>query len=104
MNESENRPDAEVDAIMTRLQQRWPTSWSKRWCGGEEGACGCIGCVQIACRTFMAEYVLQHPLGPHDPEHIDESQIPAGVRARYRPTKSEWIARMARQPQLRSAP
>jgi hypothetical protein len=80
----------DVDAVMQTI----PTEWRERWCGGEGGPCGCMGCVQIGNRLIMAGLRASQV----DPEYIDETKIPADVYAKYKITKDEWISWMKRQP------
>jgi hypothetical protein len=77
-----------VDAVMRAM----PEAWRTRWCGGERGPCGCLGCVQIGNRLIMTGLKASQI----DPEHIDESKIPAEVFKIYKVTKEEWAEWMAR--------
>jgi hypothetical protein len=36
------KSEKEIDEIMSKIS----THWQFRWCGGERGPCGCLGCVQ----------------------------------------------------------
>lgn len=72
----------DVDAVMQTI----PARWRYRWCGGESGACACMGCVQIGNRLIMAGLTACQI----DPEYIDESKIPADIYKKYKVTKEEW--------------
>lgn len=66
-----------------------PKNWQYRWCGGEYGACACVGCVQIGNRIIMWEQTTKRQFFG-DPEHIDEKQIPKNIYSKYKITKQEW--------------
>lgn len=71
------------------VMQTIPKEWRNRWCGGEKGACACMGCVQIGNRLIMAkETTGKDYLG--DPEYIDERKIPKEIYDKYKITKEEW--------------
>lgn len=72
----------DVDAVMQTI----PAEWRTRWCGGENGPCGCMGCVQIGNRLIMAGLKV-HEI---DPEYIDEAKIPPDTYRKYKVTKDEW--------------
>lgn len=76
----------DVDAVMQTI----PAEWRERWCGAEYGPCSCMGCVQIGNRLIMAGLKVHQV----DPEHIDETKIPADVYKKYKITKPEWTAWM----------
>lgn len=76
----------DVDAVMQTI----PAEYRTRWCGGENGPCACMGCVQVCNRLVMTG----RKITQCDPEYIDESKIPADV---YKVTKDEWQAWMQRQ-------
>ena len=81
--------DKDVDAIMQSI----PEAWRNRWCGGEQGLCYCMGCVQIGNRLIMTGLKVHRC----DPEHIDESTIPKEIYNKYKITKEEWEAWMRTQ-------
>lgn len=81
----------DVDAVM----QTMPPEWRTRWCGGERGACACLGCVQIGNRLVMTG----RTSAMCDPEYIDERKIPAEVYKKYKVTKEEWENWMRAQSQ-----
>lgn len=72
----------DVDAVMQSI----PENCRTRWCGGENGPCACLGCVQVGNRLIMAGL----KDGQIDPEYIDESKIPEDVYRRFKVTKEEW--------------
>ncbi len=77
----------DVDAIMQTI----PKEWRNRWCGGERGACACMGCVQIGNRLIMFKEITGNEF-PGDPEHISERNIPPEIYKKYKITKEEWEA------------
>ncbi len=79
----------DVDAVMNSI----PEDWRTRWCGGENGGCGCMGCVQIGNRLIMTGLSVSQC----DPEYIDESKIPPDVYAKYKVSREEWTAWMQKQ-------
>ncbi len=81
--------DKDVDAIMRTI----PEGWRNRWCGGEQGPCACMGCVQIGNRLIMTGRKVEQG----DPEYIDESKIPKDIYNKYKITKEEWEAWMRTQ-------
>lgn len=80
----------DVDGVMQTI----PEEWRRRWCGGENGPCGCMGCVQIGNRLVMTG----RKVTQCDPEYIDESKIPLETYKKFKVTKEEWSAWMERQP------
>jgi len=88
------RTEAEIDALMEMI----PLNWRARWCGGENGACACMGCVQIGNRIPMATEFIGQPYNG-DPEYIDESRIPNSIYNKYKITKDEWDNWTSRQEQ-----
>lgn len=85
----------DVDAVMQTI----PAEWRMRWCGGENGPCGCMGCVQIGNRLIMTGRKVHQC----DPEYIDEATIPPHIYKKYKVTKLEWMEWMSRnRPQLGS--
>lgn len=82
-----------VDAVMATI----PAEWRTRWCGGERGPCGCMGCVQIGNRYVMFKEAVGR-VYTGDPEYIDESTIPADIYHKYKITVAEWADWMTRQP------
>ncbi len=81
--------DKDVDAIMQSI----PEEWRNRWCGGEQGPCACMGCVQIGNRLIMTGRSVYNC----DPEYIDESTIPKKIYKMFKITKEEWEAWMRTQ-------
>lgn len=79
----------DVDAVMQTIPEEWRT----RWCGGENGGCACMGCVQIGNRLIMAG----RKVTQCDPEYIDETKIDPDTYKKFKVTKDEWIAWMARR-------
>jgi hypothetical protein len=75
----------EIDSIMKTI----PVEWRERWCGAENGACACMGCVQIGNRMIMAKKTAgQEYCG--DPEYIDERKINQKIYKENKITKEEW--------------
>lgn len=93
------KTDQEVDAIMQTI----PADWRRRWCGGERGACACLGCVQIGNRMVMAKKALGRPYGG-DPERIDEAAIPLEVFNEFKVSRQEWEAWCGAHPAPVDAP
>lgn len=89
----------QVDAIMAAI----PEGWRKRWCGGERGACACMGCVQIGNRAVIAEKIAGQPYRG-DPEYIDEAKLQSHgqVYQDNKVTREEWEAWSARHPEVAS--
>lgn len=85
----------QVDAIMAGIYERWRT----RWCGGERGACACVGCVQIGNRAGIFEKVYgRKPVS--DPEGLSEEAMRLRSPETYAANKisrEEWEAWMQRQ-------
>lgn len=75
------------------IMQTIPKEWRTRWCGGENGACACMGCVQIGNRLIMAKEITGNEY-KGDPEYISESKIPQEIYDKYKITKEEWKAWM----------
>lgn len=73
-----------VDEVMQSI----PAEWRTRWCGGEKGACACMGCVQIGNRLIMTGSTASQC----DPEYIDERLVPRETYKKYKVTKEEWAA------------
>jgi hypothetical protein len=73
----------DVNAVMATI----PAPWRRRWCGGEDGDCACMGCVQIGNRLIMVGLRADQI----DPERIDEDKIPADIFNKYKVTKDEWL-------------
>jgi hypothetical protein len=87
------KTELQVDAIMEEI----PEGWRARWCGGENGACACIGCVQIGNRAVIAEKITGEKYRG-DPEHISEAKLQAhsAVYAEHKLSREEWDAWMSR--------
>ena len=80
-----------MDKNVNEIMQTIPKEWRHRWCGGEKGACACLGCVQIGNRLIMAKETTGMAfIG--DPEYIDESKIPEDIFNKYKISKKEWEA------------
>lgn len=77
----------DVDYVMQTI----PPEWRRRWCGGERGPCGCMGCVQIGNKLVMVGKTASQI----DPEYINESSIPEEIYKKFKVTKEEWLAWMA---------
>ncbi len=76
---------AKIDRIMDTI----PEQWRKRWCGGENGPCACMGCVQIGNRQIMYKAQTgQACLG--DPEYIDENKMDRAIVQGFKLSKVEW--------------
>ena len=75
----------EINAIMETI----PTEWRDKWCGGENGACACLGCVQIGNRIAMHKEATGLNIIA-DPEHIDELLIPEDIHQKYKINRDEW--------------
>ena len=79
------KTEQEIDNLMAQI----PINWRDRWCGGEDGPCACLGCVQIGNRRIMAEAMISPPyLG--DPEYIDEGRIAPKIYESLKITREEW--------------
>ena len=76
---------------INEIMETIPKGWRNRWCGGENGACACMGCVQIGNRLIMAKEVTGTEF-KGDPEYIDERRIPKDIYVKYKVTKDEWEA------------
>lgn len=76
---------SEIKSIMNTI----PEAWRERWCGGEYGACACLGCVQVGNRMIMYEKTKESKFFG-DPEYINESSIPPEIYKKYKITKEEW--------------
>lgn len=88
--------DKNVNSIMQTI----PKDCRYRWCGGENGPCACLGCVQICNRLIMAKEVLGYDyMG--DPEYIDENKIPKDIFDRYKITKEEWLKWINENPNMK---
>ena len=74
--------EKDINAIL----QTMPEEWRTRWCGGEQGPCACMGCVQVGNRLVM----VGKRASQIDPEYIDESKIPPEVFEKFKITKAEW--------------
>ena len=75
---------------INRIMETIPRAWRQRWCGGEQGPCACMGCVQIGNRLVMVkEATCQEFMG--DPEYIDETLISPEIYKKYKITKEEWL-------------
>ena len=87
--------EEQVDAVMQAIPVRWRT----RWCGAEQGACACMGCVQTGNRQVIAEKITGEPWRG-DPEYIDEGRLQAhgAVYTDNKVSRVEWEAWMSRQP------
>jgi len=84
-----NQTPEERVAKVNEIMQTIPDAWRQRWCGGENGACACLGCVQIGNRIIMAENATgRRYLG--DPEYIDESKIPDEIYNEFKIDRDEW--------------
>ena len=86
------KPITEINTIMATI----PTHWRERWCGGEYGACACLGCVQIGNRIAMYEETKGEKF-VGDPEYIDELLIPENIYQKHKLSRAEWGAWMKRQ-------
>lgn len=85
----------QIDAIMAAI----PASWRTRWCGGEYGACSCLGCVQIGNRAvILGKATGKAYLG--DPEYISEVKLRefGTVYTEHKITREEWESWMSRRP------
>ena len=87
------KTDAEVNAIMDQI----PAAWRMRWCGGELGACACMGCVQTGNKKVIVEAITKTPyLG--DPEYLSEPVLAKHQEhTKLKLTREEWDAWVARQ-------
>jgi hypothetical protein len=74
---------------INKIMETIPEAWRDRWCGGENGACACMGCVQVGNRLVMAQEVTGRKF-TGDPEYIDESQISKEIFDRYKINREEW--------------
>jgi hypothetical protein len=90
-----SKTEQQVDSIMAAI----PEEWRRRWCGGERGACACLGCVQIGNRAVIAEKITGQPYRG-DPEYIDENRLceHGAVYDDNKITREEWDAWMLRHP------
>jgi len=91
---TEKTPE-QVDAIMSAI----PEEWRGRWCGGEYGACACLGCAQIGNRAVIHGKVFgKRYIG--DPEYISEAALRQRDPTTYadnKLSKADWDSWMARQ-------
>jgi hypothetical protein len=71
------------------IMQTIPEEWRIRWCGGENGPCACMGCVQIGNRMIMFKEAEGRDFH-FDPEYINEQAIPPDIYEKYKITKEEW--------------
>lgn len=95
-----DKTPAQVEAIMASIPERWRT----RWCGGEHGPCGCMGCVQIGNRAVILKKITGRPyLG--DPEYIDEAKLQEHreVYEAHKLSRAEWESWMSRHHKRRGA-
>lgn len=85
----------QIDSVMAAI----PENARRRWCGGERGACACMGCVQIANRAVIAEKITGEKYRG-DPECISESKLQehGSVYAEYKLSREEWESWLSRQP------
>lgn len=90
-----------VDAIMRAI----PEGWRMRWCGGEEGACACMGCVQVGNRAVIAEQITGEKYSG-DPEYLNEAKLQAhgAVYTDHKISREEWEAWKSRHPDAASTP
>jgi len=86
-----NNQTPERVAKVNEIMQTIPKTWRHRWCGGENGPCACLGCVQIGNRLIMAEKLTGEPYRG-DPEYIDESKIPDDIYNEFKIDRDEWEA------------
>lgn len=77
----------EVDAIMSTI----PEQSRLRWCGGENGVCACMGCVQVCNRVVMWEKATGRKF-TGDPEYIQESRIPLEIYDAHKISRADWEA------------
>jgi len=85
----------QIDTIMSAI----PEDWRRRWCGGERGACACMGCVQIGNRAVIAEKITgEKYLG--DPKYLSESKLQehGAVYAEHKLSREEWEAWLSLHP------
>ena len=87
------KTEQHVDYIMMLI----PEEWRKRWCGGERGACACLGCVQIGNRAVINDRITRTQY-PVDPEHISEEQLKkhTDLYSDNKITREEWDLWMSR--------
>jgi len=92
------KSEAQIDVIMDAIPEQWRT----RWCGGERGACACVGCVQIGNRAVISEKVTGQAYRG-DPEYIDEAKLQqhGTVYTDHKLSREEWESWMKRRPALR---
>lgn len=93
------KTEAQIDAIMNTI----PEGWRTRWCGGEYGACACMGCVQIGNRAVIVEK-LTGVKYRGDPEYISEAAMQeqdAAVYTEHKLSREEWDSWMNRHQTLR---
>lgn len=74
---------------INKVMETIPEGWRTRWCGGENGACRCMGCVQIGNRPIMVKEFTGNEFRG-DPEYIDERQIPKEIYDKHKISKTEW--------------
>ena len=89
----------QIDAIMSAI----PESFRTRWCGGERGACACMGCVQIGNRAVIARIITGEEYRG-DPEGISEAALQQHreIYAANKLTREEWVSWMQRHPEASS--
>jgi hypothetical protein len=88
------KTEAQVDALMAEI----PAEWRVRWCGGENGPCACLGCVQTGNKAVIARKITGGRF-MGDPERISESGLKrhATIYAENKISRAEWDAWIARQ-------
>lgn len=91
----------QIDQVMQSI----PVEWQSRWCGGERGACACLGCVQIGNRAVIVEKITGEPYRG-DPEYIDEAKLKeyGALYTDNKVTREEWEAWMRTRPQEAQSP
>lgn len=85
----------QIDSIMASIT---PIEFRYRWCGGENGPCACLGCVQICSRALMYEKVYGAKC-PFDPERLVVESFPLDIREACTITREEWEAWKVRHPE-----
>lgn len=79
--------------------QAIPEQWRANWCGGEHGACACMGCVQIGNRKVIAEKIIGKPYNG-DPEYISEEKLKehGDLYVDNKITREEWESWLSANP------
>ena len=81
------KTEKEVDEIMEGI----PVGWRNRWCGGENGPCACLGCVQTGNKAVIAKAMTGQKYNG-DPEDIGTTKLSSELLEKMQITEDEWKA------------